>query len=223
MEMEDVNLLELDSEASVMTTNFPIDLIELIKAIKILKELGFESNISREVKKFIDGKKGIYNSAIKLRKITEFYNSLVDLDTLLLTCHRPLLLDKVIVLENLVKSTSGNLEKEGENLRNFITSSEAIIESFNNLNSKLKNTHNLIVGNFIKLYDADLIGKKLEWKKTIAQAKDLVQKVCSEIRLSISESIGSPEERSIYEKKFPKYILVWTNHLSWQLLKVLVH
>jgi hypothetical protein len=85
MEMEDVNLLELDSEASVMTTNFPIDLIELIKAIKILKELGFESNISREVKKFIDGKKGIYNSAIKLRKITEFYNSLVDLDTLLLT------------------------------------------------------------------------------------------------------------------------------------------
>jgi hypothetical protein len=66
-----------------------------------------------------------------------------------------------------VKSTSGNLEKEGENLRNFITSSEAIIESFNNLNSKLKNTHNLIVGNFIKLYDADLIGKKLEWKKTI--------------------------------------------------------
>ena len=42
MEMEDVNLLELDSEASVMTTNFPVDLIELIKTIKVLKELGFE-------------------------------------------------------------------------------------------------------------------------------------------------------------------------------------
>lgn len=167
MEMEDVNLLELDSEASVMTTNFPVDLIELIKTIKVLKELGFESNISREVKKFIDAKKGVYNSAIKLRKITEFYNSLVDLDTLLLTCHRPLLLDKVIILENLVKSNSGNLEKDNESLRSFIANCEVIIESFNNLNSKLKNAHNSIVANFIKLYDCDLIGKKAEWKKTV--------------------------------------------------------
>lgn len=167
MEMDDVSLLELDSEASVMTTNFPVDLIELIKTIKVLKELGFESNISREVKKFVDSKKGVYNSAIKLRKITEFYNSLVDLDSLLLTCHRPLLLDKVIILENLVKSTSSKLEKDNENLRSFIVTSELIIESFNTLNSKLKNAHNSIISNFIKLYDSDLISKKGEWKKTV--------------------------------------------------------
>jgi hypothetical protein len=142
LEMEDVNLLELDTEASVMTTHFPQDLVDLIKYIKILKELGFESQISREVKRFTDDKKTVYNQAIKLRKITDFYNSLVDLDTLLLKCHRPLLLDKVIALENLVRDYGDNLDNDDDHLRNFIARAEYIIESFNNLNSKLKNYHN---------------------------------------------------------------------------------
>ena len=223
MEMEDRNLVELDIDVGSMTTNFPDSLVDLIHYVGVFAEMGFEAKISKEIKVYVQTQKGIYTKAVKLRKISDFYNTLVDLDSVLLKCHKPLLMDKVIDLENLVQTKSHGLEQDERLLGEFISEAEHLIELFNNLNSKLKGAHNKIISDFVSLYDKDLVTNRIEWKRVVQAAKSSVGNIAKEIEVSQLANIHDPEKRNKQKELFQGRKTVWTNYLSWQLLKVLIH
>lgn len=222
-ELENEDLIDIDLDAGVMTFNFPEKLICLITTLERLQALGFDNQISHRVKEYVKEKNKVYNEAIKLKRVTKFYNSLCDLDSILMKCHRPLLLDRIVRLENVLKNMEANLDTKPENLRVFIKGVEGIINGFEKLNSKLKDTHSEIIQDFSILYTADLVAKKTVWKDTVERAKSKINSVTSEIENDIISRIKDEAKADKYRQKFKGYKLVWTNHMSFQLLKVLTY
>ena len=155
--LENDELIELDLQAGIMSFNFPEKLTTLIQVQEELKSFGFDKQISKKVKEYAQEKMKIYNEAVKLKKVTRFYNSLDQLDSKLLRCQKPLLVDRVVQLEKLMKNMDADLETKPEKLRAFIKKVEGVIDNFEDLNSNLKSIHNGIISDFASLYQKDLV------------------------------------------------------------------
>ena len=194
-------LLDLDVDAKVLTTNFSDELIVMIHMLDTLKELGLGPKINQKIHSFLREKKGILKEGVQLRTISEFYNSLGSLDSIMVQCHKPLLIDKIVELEELIQNANPNIENMPQELHAFIRKASDTIQRFEAENSSLKKTHAEIIADFCSLIDSDLINGHEVWKKVVKKAVAKVQVL----------SKSKPE----------KYVLVWTNALSWQLLKVL--
>ena len=194
-------LLDLDIDAKVLTTNFSDDLIVMIHMLDSIDELGYGSLVNPKVHQFLKEKKGLLKEGIQLRNISDFYNSLSSMDSIMIQCHKPLLIDKIVELEELIQNTDPNIENLPHDLQLFMRKASECIQKFESENSNLKKTHIEIISDFASLIEVDLVTGHETWKKIVKKAMNKVQVLTK----------NKPE----------KYVLVWTNALSWQLLKVL--
>lgn len=194
-------LLDLDVDAKVLATNFSDDLIVMIHMLDNLRELGLGDLVNPKVHQYLKEKKGLLKEGIQLRSISDFYNSLSSIDSFMLPCHKPLLIDKIVGLEDLIRNADSNIENMPHELHMFMRKASEIIQKFETENSSLKKTHSEIISDFASLIEVDLITGHDEWKKIVKKAVSKIQ--------------------TLTKSKPEKYVMVWTNTLSWQLLKVL--
>jgi hypothetical protein len=120
---------------------------------------------------------------------------------MIINCQRPLMIERIVKLEISIRKVSGTIVDDPTELQNFVLKCEGLIQQWINENEKMKRVHETVIGQFIELYDVDLFSNKKKWTKVIEDAKSNIDKVCA----------GKPEDNKV----------VWTNHLSCQLLKVL--
>jgi dynein heavy chain 2 len=195
------SLLNLDIDAKILSTGFSQNLIIMIHMLESLRELGLGELINPKVYQYLKEKRPLLKEGIQLNAISEFYNSLSKMDSIMLQCHKPLLIDKIVALEDLIQNADYNIENKPHELHLFMKKATDIIQKFETENSSLKKAHFEIINDFASLINIDLITGNEEWKKLIKKAVSKIQ--------------------TLTKNKPEKYVMVWTNTLSWQLLKVL--
>jgi dynein heavy chain 2 len=197
------SLIELDVDSKILTTNFSEEVIVLLHMMDSLSELGLGDKLNKKNILFLKEKRGLLKEGIQLKNISTFYNSLSSIESFMLPCHKPLLIDQIVSLEDLINNTDPNIENMPHELHIFMRRATEIIASFEQDNSSYKKVHSEVIADFSGLLELDLINSNDTWKKTVRKSMVKVQ--------------------GLVKNKPENYVKVWTNELSWQLLKVLAY
>lgn len=82
--------MEVDMQEGIVRVNYSDKLVQLIKEVRQLCELGYRKGIPSEIHSIVETGKRFYKEALTLKSIASFYNQMSDQ---IIECQRPMLID----------------------------------------------------------------------------------------------------------------------------------
>ena len=131
----DKNLLvhEEDANSLCLVVNFDNKLVELLREVKYLRLLNYQ--VPEKAQKLYD-RVDIYRTQTgNLELIVGMYN---NIQTTLLPVEKPLLKDKIELIDRILKPGIENLKWKDENINPFIKEAMSVVTDINELVRKMK-------------------------------------------------------------------------------------
>ncbi|CAD8135851.1 unnamed protein product [Paramecium octaurelia] len=193
-------LMEIDMQDGLVRVNYSDKLVQLIKEVRQLCELGYRKSISNEIHTIVETGKKFYKEALTLKSIASFYNQMSDQ---IIECQKPMLINQAVRFEDTVKNSKKKNSITWENTQELENYVQKVQESANEImqeNKRLRKNHQQIIDNICFLFQVELKQKNL-WKEKVDQIKKVIEQTC----VSIDN----------------KFTVGWRTHIDFQLYKAL--
>lgn len=186
----DDTLINFDSQSGI-TVNFSDDLFQFLEDVRRL--IAAKISIPPQIQEIVNRATPIYKQALIMQRVANFYN---EMSSKIIDCQKPMLLEPAQEFEKLARSAR---KFDPNTAPQLLSKLQISLADIMERNSSLKQEHENVLKELIKLVDVDLIDKKTIWKDTVKQIRGTIQVVAKQYS----------------DTQF------WSYHLDMQLYKIL--
>ncbi|KAK8882498.1 Cytoplasmic dynein 2 heavy chain 1 [Tritrichomonas musculus] len=186
----DDTLIAFDSSSGI-TVNFSDDLCQFLDDVRRITSA--KMTIPKQIQDIVNRATPIYKQALIMQRVANFYN---EMPSRILQSQKPMLLKPATEFEALARSAR---KFDPNTAPQLLSKLQMSLSDIMARNSSLKQEHENITKELLKLADVDLVDKKNVWTQKI-----------SEIRLRVQAVAKDYADTNF-----------WTHHLDVQLYKIL--
>ncbi|OHT02067.1 Dynein heavy chain family protein [Tritrichomonas foetus] len=186
----DDTLVSFDANSG-LTINFSDDLYQFLEEVR--KLTAAKMSVPKQIQEIVNRAQPIYKQALIMQRVANFYN---EMPSRILQCQKPMLLEPASEFEKLARAAK---KFDPNTAPQLLSKLQLSLSDIMEKNSGLKQEHETIVKDLLKLVNVDLIDKKNVWSQTISEIRQKVQLVAKDYA----------------ETNF------WSHHLDIQLYKIL--
>ncbi|KAJ0179270.1 hypothetical protein K1T71_004982 [Dendrolimus kikuchii] len=190
----DKPVVEFSSSSKLMVVNFNPRLVWSELESRALTALGLPPP---PIATTLDTLTAALTHARALQQVASFHNTLGER---MIPSTRPMMLQAALDLSTLVQDQKAVYWDDIEQLTNYTDKLKKIVFKLETQNTYLTSQHFAIRSIIEKLLDTELLAKQADWKKSVKEIRDVIEKV---------------------EKNGYKNTDLWRSHWDWQLYKAL--
>ncbi|XP_045525458.1 cytoplasmic dynein 2 heavy chain 1 [Pieris brassicae] len=210
----DKPVVEFSSATRLMEVNFNPRLVNIELEARSLCALGLPSPPAANV---LDKLTIALRYARALQQVASFHNTLGER---MIPSTRPMMLEAALDLSALVQSQKPVFWNDEEQLAAYTENLKKMVLKLESQNSHLTSQHLAIRGIVEKLMDTELLAKQSEWKKSVHDIRDIIEKVESN-GFKNTEMWRSHWEIQVYKAMECQYIRALLSlHSNFPLMRV---
>jgi len=166
-------LLEI-SRSGVLTVNYSSRLVQLLREVRQLDELGV--TVSRDIKKAAEEGEKYYSFGVMLKRVANFFNSM---DTQILKTQRPMLLNSLVAFEEIIEkhdSRRGMIQwSTPSECEHYVDRLQQAAAKLAYETRQLRGIHDTLALSAASLMDLDMLKHRGNWKQRWLEMKSQIE------------------------------------------------